>query len=92
MQTLNKGKLLFSEAETLWEQMIAEDESMNRAVYWRMVEEQDHDPEWLAIDNILPRTPFNPTGENDLDMMKWLVRSMKMRLAWCRKWRLRNGA
>jgi len=28
METLNKGKLLFSEAETLWKQINAEDESM----------------------------------------------------------------
>jgi len=88
METLTKGKLLFAEANKLWDQWFTETDSMDRAVYWRMVEEQARDPEWLNIDKILPRTPWNPTGENDLDMMKWFVYTLKLRLAWERKWRL----
>lgn len=82
------ARLLLCEADRLWDLYIAEGESMDRDAYYRMIVEQHHDPEWLRINKILPS---DPQERDDISMIKWVLYTLKLRIAWCRKWRLTHG-
>jgi len=72
-------------AKRLWRLINEECNSMSRAFHWRMLAEQTHDPEFQRIEKILP-----VNEDNDADMMDWVIRKMKLQLAWIRKWKTQH--
>jgi len=86
METFNTAMLL-SKANELWDQMEEEGESMDRADFWEMMQDESQDLECQRIEKILPRTR---PGTNEVDMMNWLIFTLKLRLAWIRKWKARR--
>jgi len=78
-----KVEMLLLKANKLSDQINEECESMDRSDYWRMVQEQDRDPEWQFMDRIV----LNGTDDN---VMKMLILKQKMYLAWIRKWKAKH--
>jgi len=77
-----QNQMLFDEAEKLWHTF---NEICDRigGYQWRMFLEADKDPEWQKIDNIQPiRT--------DAGELEWLIRQLKQRIMWVRKWQYKH--